>query len=362
MTANQERILVVEDSVINQKILERLLTQQGYAVSLAGDADQALAHLHQNRTTLPELIVLDIMMPGMDGYTLCTLLKKNEQFRDIPVVFISSLDRAANKVRGFEVGGVDYITKPFHSAEVLARIHTHLKLCRLQRQLEEKNRQLQLEKQRSEGLLLNVLPARVAQELIATGSFSPQLYTNVSVCFIDIVQFTAAASLLRPDILIEELNQIFSGFDAIAREHGCERMKTVGDAFLCTCGIPEADPRHAHKMADTALAIIAFMEERNQRAAHKWQVRIGMHCGDVVGGIVGTDKYLYDIFGDTVNVASRLESLSAPMKINVSAQVHETLAAEYRFSKPLQVEMKGKGGRAMAFLLGPRSPEESVAA
>ena len=352
MDTFKEHILVVEDSKVNQKLLQRLLAKTGYEVDLAGDANDALAFLQARESVLPDLILLDIIMPGMDGFELCKRLKQHASFQDIPVIFISSLDAADDKVRGFEAGGVDYITKPFHFGEVLARISTHLKLCLLQRQLEENNKQLHLEKQKSEALLLNVLPARVAQELIEKGSFTPQSYTDVTVCFIDLVQFTAASSRLDPEVLIRELNDIFSGFDDIARRHGCERMKTVGDAYLCTCGIPEADPLHDQKMADAALAMIAFLEQRNSHANHQWQVRIGMHSGTVVGGIVGIDKYLYDIFGDTVNIASRLESLSQPMQINVSQEVYESLKSLFCFTGPAMVEMKGKGARSTYFLTG----------
>lgn len=347
-------ILVVEDSTVNQKLLYRLLTRNGFAVDVAGSAEEALEFLEKGGAGLPDLIVLDIIMPGMDGIELCSRLKSRPAFRDIPVIFISALDNAEDKVRGFEAGGVDYVTKPFHSGEVLVRINTHLKLCRLQRQLEEKNRQLHNEKQKSEALLLNVLPRRVAQELIEKGTFTPQSYRNVTVCFIDLVQFTAAASRLDPEVLIRELNDIFSGFDDIANRYGCERMKTIGDAYLCTCGIPKADPQHVHRMADAALEMITFLKQRNREADHRWQVRIGLHTGNVVGGIVGTNKYLYDIFGDTVNIASRLEALSLPMRINVSQEIQSRLQQTFIFSEPIRIHMKGKGLQATYFLEGRR--------
>jgi len=342
-------ILVVEDSPVNQKILVNLLEREGYRIRAANHGKEAFVLL---QAEVPDLIVLDILMPEMDGLELCRLLKQQPALRDIPVIFISSLDNTTDKLSGFAAGGVDYITKPFHPAEVLARISTHLKICRLQRQLEEKNRQIGMEKQKSEALLLNVLPARVARELMEKGCCTPQCFADVTVCFVDIVEFTASAAILEPEVLIGELNILFTAFDRIAEANRCERMKTIGDAYLCVCGIPDKNDRHVQAMADAALEMIAYLTERNQTTALQWQVRIGMHSGPVVGGIVGTKKYLYDIFGDTVNIASRLERLSMPMRINVSTDVYQLLQNEFVFSCPLNVEMKGKGLQSTYFLEG----------
>jgi CheY-like chemotaxis protein len=340
-------ILVVEDSPINQRILKHLLEREGYVVRTADHGKEALARLQEVR---PDLIVLDIIMPEMDGLELCSWLQAEEATRDIPVIFISSLDNADDKLSGFAAGGVDYITKPFHPAEVLARISTHLKLHRLQLQLGDKNRQLEQEKRKSEALLLNVLPVRVAEELMARGSCTPQLFPEVSVCFVDIVQFTAAAGSLAPEELIGELNALFTGFDRIAAVHGCERMKTIGDAYLFVCGLSETNPRHARDAALATLEMLAWVHERNRTASHQWQVRIGLHAGPVVGGIVGSQKYLSDIFGDTVNIAARLEALSDPMRIHVSTELAGLLQDEFVFSSPLDVAMKGKGMRSTCFL------------
>lgn len=349
MNTGPASILVVEDSPVNQSILKNLLEREGYRISTANHGKDALVLLQGD---VPDLILLDILMPEMDGFELCRLLKQRPDLSDIPVIFISSLDNTTDKLSGFAAGGVDYITKPFHPAEVLARISTHLKICRLQRQLEEKNRQIGVEKQKSEALLLNVLPARVARELMEKGYCTPQCFADVTVCFVDIVQFTASAAILEPEVLIGELNILFSAFDRIAEANQCERMKTIGDAYLCVCGIPEKNERHVQAMADTALEMIAYLNERNRTTALQWQVRIGMHSGPVVGGIVGTKKYLYDIFGDTVNIASRLERLSAPMCINVSADVRQLLHNEFVFSSHRSVEMKGKGLQSTYFLEG----------
>ncbi len=347
MSESSANILVVEDSSVNQRLLQDLLQKQGYQVSIVANGREALDVLEDN---LPDLILLDIVMPQMDGLELCRRLKAGKATRDIPVIFVSSLQGTRDKLLGFDAGGVDYITKPFQPREVVARVDTHLKLCRLQHQLEEQNRRLEEEKLKSETLLLNVLPVQVAKELIEKGHFTPQRYDNVSVCFVDIVQFTAAASLLEPEIVIAELNDIFTGFDCIVEKHDCERMKTVGDAYLCVCGFSEEKEDHAHNMATAALEMIDFLVRRNEHATHQWQVRIGIHTGSVVGGIVGTKKYLYDIFGDTVNIAARLEGLAPPMRVTVSEDVYRLLGQDFILSCSSEVAMKGKGRQAMYIL------------
>jgi adenylate cyclase len=170
MNRSPGTILLVEDSAVNRKILHNLLEKQGYEVRVARHGKEALSLLSRE---LPELILLDILMPEMNGLDLCRLLKQEQKTHDIPVIFISSLGDTADKLNGFEAGGVDYITKPFHPGEVLARINTHMQLCRLQRQVEEKNRLLEAEKQKFEALLRNVLPVRVARELMEKGSLHP---------------------------------------------------------------------------------------------------------------------------------------------------------------------------------------------
>ena len=341
---DQQTILIVEDSPVNRKILSELLRKQGYTILNASSGEEALELV---TATLPDLIILDILLPGMNGYTTCLHLKNEPATEDIPVIFISSLDATEDKIGGFKAGGVDYITKPFHPAEVLARISTHLRIRHLQRELAQQNLLLQKEKQKSEDLLQNVLPRRIARELLATGNCAPKLFAETTVCFADIVGFTAASTRLSPETIIGELNEIFTGFDAISTRYNCERMKTIGDAYLFVCGVPKPDPRHAENIARSALEMIEFLEKRNQQAEHNWQIRVGVHSGPVVGGVVGTEKYLYDIFGDTVNIAARMEELGTPMQVNISAETHSILGDKFPFARGEEIEVKGKGRQVM---------------
>jgi class 3 adenylate cyclase/CheY-like chemotaxis protein len=343
-----QSVLIVEDSVVNQKLLTKILVKQNYNVLVAGSGEEALDILKE---ALPHLIILDIVLPGMNGYSTCRCLKQNDRTRDIPVIFISALDSTKDKVEGFDVGGVDYITKPFEPAEVLARIRIHMRLHQLQNKLEEKNQQLDAEKQKSEGLLCNVLPKSVGLELLKTGECCPQLFTDTTVCFTDIIDFTSASSKLAPEVIIHELNEIFTAFDRISLKYNCERMKTIGDAYLFACGVPESNPNHAENVARAALEMVDYLKNRNLDAEHSWQLRVGMHSGPLVGGVVGTEKYLYDIFGDTVNIAARMEEMAQPMQVNVSSRSYELLKDKFVFSSAKTVEIKGKGRESIYSLM-----------
>lgn len=347
----EQTILIVEDSLINQKILTELLTRENYRVLVVASGEMALEHAQAEQ---PDLIVLDILLPEMNGFATCKQLKSRGSTRHIPVIFMSSLDSPNDKVHGFEAGGIDYITKPFQQDEVLVRISTHLRLNHLQKQLEEKNRQLDAERQKSERLLCHVLPESVAERLLATGKCSPQLFTDTTVCFTDIVDFTRTSATMAPEVVIDELNEIFTAFDRISRENKCERMKTIGDAYLFACGVPEADTHHALNIARAALQMLSFMTERNTRAKHVWQIRVGLNSGPLVGGVVGTEKYLYDIFGDTVNIAARVEGLGLPMAVTVASTTYELLKDIFSFSEGVEVKMKGKGNQVLYTLMSER--------
>lgn len=336
-------ILVVDDSAINLTILSELLSKQNYNVLTVNSSEKALAFLDEKEI---DLVLLDIIMPKMNGYALCRKIKADKKLSQLPVIFISSLNATEDVIEGFAAGGVDYIIKPFRRAEVLVRVATHLHICRLQSNLK-------IERQKTMRLLRNVLPEQIAKELLDTGTCSPKLFQETTVCFVDIVDFTRSSSQMSPETVIKELDDIFSGFDRIIQTGRCERIKTIGDACLFVCGLPEADNNHCKNIAEVSLNIIDFIAERNKKNQHKWLVRVGVHSGPVVGGIVGTDKYLYDIFGDTVNMAARMEENSLPMQITVSTASYKLLKNSFSFSVPKEIDIKGRGVERVYTLIDP---------
>ncbi len=199
------------------------------------------------------------------------------------------------------------------------------------------------EKEKSDALLLNILPSKVADDLKLKGFTEPEEFREVTVFFSDFVGFTEISSKMPPKKLIDELNELYTIFDDIMQHHHCERIKTIGDAYMAVCGMPEPDAAHAQKMTEAAVKIMDYIKERNLTSDIKWRVRIGIHSGRVVGGIVGTKKFIYDIFGDTINVAARMESNSLPMRINMSESTYFLLKDKYSFEKREAIEVKGKG-------------------
>lgn len=340
MEGEQSRILVVDDIEENLKVLSGTLVEEGYYPLQAKNGERAIQIAKKAK---PDLILLDIKMPDMDGYETITRLKADPDTADIPVIFISALNQIEDKVKGFRAGAVDYVSKPFQKEEVIARVGTHLKLRAAQKAVEE-------ERQKSERLLLNILPSAVAEQLKVSGTCAPQLFPEVTFLFSDLVNFTGKAELLEPAELIAELNDIFTGFDAIMAKRGCERIKTIGDAYLAAAGIPDRVEDHSLLMVEAARDMIAFLADRNSLGHHKWEIRIGIHSGPAVAGIVGTNKYIYDVFGDSVNTASRMESHSLPMRINLSGATAALLDGRIPLESREGAEVKGKGLMDMFFV------------
>jgi adenylate cyclase len=270
---------------------------------------------------------------------------------------------------------------PAPSAEALAKANARLerRLARLESNLESLEairdtnagvldrliRDLEAERARSRELLLNVLPEAIVERLAAGETRIADRHESVAVVFSDFVGFTEVSSQLRPDVLVDELNALFSAFDAACERFGVEKIKTIGDAYLAAAGLDARRPggdalggeprphRDAHVAAAADLALA--MQDAVAAADPRWQVRIGLHVGPVVAGVLGTKKFVYDVWGDTVNVASRLETVAQPGSILVSEEVASALGAAFDLRAIGLLELKGKGAVAGHELLGRRS-------
>jgi adenylate cyclase len=217
--------------------------------------------------------------------------------------------------------------------------------------IEKQHEELKTEKKKSDDLLLNILPAEVAEELKEKGHSQARLFNDVTVLFTDFVDFTNAGERMSPDELVSELHTCFKTFDEVISKHSIEKIKTIGDAYLAVCGLPEPTKDHAEKVASAALEIIQFMAERRQQLGNKtFEVRVGIHSGSVVAGIVGVKKFAYDIWGDTVNTAARLEQSSEPGKINISQTTYNLIESKFACTYRGKIQAKNKGDLSMYFI------------
>ncbi len=188
-----------------------------------------------------------------------------------------------------------------------------------------RERTLEQEQEKTEILLQNIFPPKIIQKLKQDGKVPPENFENVTVLFSDIVDFTKSSSSLEPDVVINELNDLFTEFDKITEKNECMRIKTIGDAYLAVCGLPEKNEKHAERLIQCAKEYIEYMEKRNQTAEIKWNIRVGIDSGSAIAGIIGQKKYVYDILGSTVDTAVELQRACKPMRIAVSQQTYDLI-------------------------------------
>jgi adenylate cyclase len=223
-------------------------------------------------------------------------------------------------------------------------------LNRTTEDLEEAMRQLEIEKGKSERLLLNILPSAIADQLKLKEDIIADIFPEVSLLFADIVNFTPMSSQLSPGDLIIMLNEVFSAIDELAEKHKLEKIKTIGDAYMVVGGLPTPRPDHAEAIADMALDIQNIISNFKRVNGDPLSMRIGIHTGPVVAGIIGKKKFSYDLWGDTVNTASRMESHSLSGEIQATAETYEKLKGKYTFEKRGMIDVKGKGEMMTYFL------------
>jgi adenylate cyclase len=474
-TINKGVIVIVDDKPTNLGVLFDFLTDSGFKVLVAQDGESAIEKVNYGH---PDLILLDVMMPGIDGFETCRRLKANPSTHDIPVIFMTALSDTVDKVKGFSLGAVDYVTKPVQQEEVRARVSTHLTIRNLQKRLEAQNLQLHQEikekqqaeekyrsifenategifqitaegryitanpalarilgyespealmtqvtniiqqlyveatmredldtlvqrydlvsdvesqvyrqdrsliwiseniravrdaegallyyegtvaditerrrtesalryaRKQSELLLLNTLPQAIAERLKKGQRTIADSFDEVTVMFADLVDFTKFSAQTSPTKLVEILNVIFSKFDQLAERHQVEKIKTIGDAYMVVAGLPTPRQDHAQAIAQMALDMQEAIKQYNAEANQVFKIRIGINSGPVVAGVIGIKKFSYDLWGDTVNIASRMESLGMPGYIQVTAATYELLQKQYDCEQLQPIQVKGKG-------------------
>jgi len=345
-------ILVVDDIETNRELLSRRLGRDGHRVAVAEGGRQALNMLQAEDF---DLVLLDLMMPEMNGFEVLARLKSDTRLHQIPVIMISALNEIDSVIRCIEAGAEDYLSKPFDPVLLRARISAGLEKKRWRDRERMYLDQLESEKAKYERLLLNILPHQVVGRLNDGESGIADRFDAVSVLFSDLVGFTELSAKLPPNQLVAYLNRLFSEFDALARELAVEKIKMIGDAYMVVAGVPDPRPDHAEVIARTGLGMIDILERVNRATEHPLAIRIGISSGPVVAGIIGTHRFVYDVWGDTVNLASRLEANSLPNRIQVSEATAKLLADGFELEPRGGIEVKGKGRQETFFLKSSRA-------
>ncbi len=341
------RLLVVDDDAMNRDMLVRRLKKLGHFVTEAANGRIALQKLKEDNF---DLVLLDIIMPELDGFHTLEFMKADQRLRHLPVIMLTALDDVESTVRCIEAGAEDFVPKPFNPVVLRARISASLEKKRLRDQEQAYLTQLQSERAKSERLLLNVLPRAVADRLKAGERTIVDSFREATVIFADIVGFTRIAGRQSPSRTVQLLNDLFSNFDRVAEQFQIEKIKTIGDSYMVVSGLPINNPDHAEIAANAAFELLEALRQFNRRHRLDWQIRIGMNCGPVVAGIIGTKKFSYDLWGDTVNIAARMESYGQPDKIQVSSNIRRELSGKFEFESVGLIEIKNVGPMETYFL------------
>ena len=341
------RILIVDDDELNRDMLVRRLEKNGYQIEEAATGQAALTKLKAGDY---DLVLLDILMPGLDGFQTLEFIKADPRLRHIPVIMLTALDDVESTVRCIEAGAEDFVPKPFNPTILRARLTASLEKKKLRDQEQARLTQLKNERAKSERLLLNVLPKAIAERLKAGQRTIVDSFIDSTVLFADIVDFTRISAKQSPQRTVQLLNEIFSSFDRIAEQLELEKIKTIGDAYMLVSGVPLLRADHAEVCAQAAFAMLDAVLQFNRRHQLDWSIRIGMNSGPVVAGIIGTKKFSYDLWGDTVNLASRMESHGQPGQIQVSAVTQKLLSAQFICDPAGVLEIKNSAPIA-AYLL-----------
>lgn len=399
-----ERILFVDDEPDMEELIKQRLRkhvrEEKFILEFAGNGRLALEKLKVYDDI--RIIVTDINMPEMDGLTLLSELAKLD--RPTRTLVVSAYGDMQNIRSAMNNGAFDFVTKPIdfidldltlektfqevlyllqsldtkqklqdetierikaqeealRQAEENTKLITHQnrlleeKVAERTLELAEKNDTLNIELQRSEQLLLNILPYETAQELKMSGKAVARFYPDITVMFTDFKGFTHIAEKLSPEQLVQEIDEFFTAFDLIMEKNGIEKIKTIGDAYMAASGLPAVNDTHALDMVNAAVDIIEYMEVQKQIriAANRpvFDIRIGIHTGPVVAGIVGHKKFAYDIWGDAVNLASRMESSGEAGQINISQATYDRISSTYSCIFRGEIEAKNKGKVGMYFV------------
>ncbi len=331
------KIVIIDDDPLCRLVLEKLCERFDYETQSYSRALPALEALEANPDV--DAVMLDLLLPGMSGLHVLDRMQHSEALRDIPVLVVSGIDNKQRVVQCIERGAADFLQKPIDPVLLKARLDASLARRRMAAVERRASTELERERRRADELLRAILPLEVVEELSRTGEVAPRRAEHTAVVFADLVGFTRFADCHEPEEVQETLQRIVALWEELAAKHGVQKIKTIGDAFMGACGLWPSDERVVARCVAFGLEII----EALKGTSCELECRVGVHVGPVAAGIIGQRQFLYDIWGDTVNTAQRVESNGAPGSVCVSAAAQRELAGEYSSRSLGFVELKGKG-------------------
>lgn len=348
-------VLYVDVDPVNQIVMESLLGSAGKFVLHNEYTGEDALHFMENASALPDLVLLDLHMPGVSGFEVAEILRQRYTSAELPIIVISSRHSDSDLLQGLEAGANDYISKPLRQVELLARINTQLKV--------KDSIKAQFEARSHRNLLTKMLPPRIIRMLKDGRNLIAEEHDEVTILFSDVQGFTAMSAALPTTSIVHMLNEMFTRFDDLCDQNGVYKVETIGDAYMVVAGHDGAKD-HACRMLAMALDMLDAMASMPPVDGWPIRIRIGMHTGPAYSGVVGRKCPRYCFFGDTVNTASRMESHGVPMCVHMSATSHARLldcgvdaaalaeAVEFLDRGPLEV--KGKGSMN-TYLVQPRA-------
>ena len=336
-------VLVVDDEEQNRTLLRDPLEAHGYEIAEAENGVQALQMIAARP---PDAILLDVMMPQLDGFEVCRRLKTDGKTAHIPILMITALSERKERLMGIAVGANDFLNKPVDIQDVTLRVANAVYTTHL-------HDLLRVEQDKSEQLLLNILPKPIAERMKLGEINIADRHPDVTVLVADVVGFTKLSAHVDSGQIVQLLNEIFSAFDLLTEKHGLEKIKTIGDAYMVAGGISFPRPDHAEASAELAHDLQAAIERLNQQYGTSVRLRIGIGTGPVVAGVIGRQRFAYDLWGETVNLACRLESTGEAGRIQISESTYQRLKGKFQFDGQHSINAKGHGDLP-AYWLGGR--------
>ncbi len=345
---NNRKILIAEDESVIAIDIARTLERLAYKV--IGYCRTGKEVINKAGELKPDLILMDIMLEG--DITGIDAADEIMNLYNIPVIYLTAFADTVTLEKAKLTEPFGYILKPYDERTLHTSIEMALYKNEINKKLRERTEELKAEKEKSDSLLQNILPLPIIKELKEKGVIVPRFYESVTLLFTDFEGFTQLASSMPPGELVSELNDIFKSFDLLINKYGLEKLKTIGDSYMVGGGFPIESNNHAINIIKAALEMNQVIVARNKNSKHKWKMRLGAHSGNIVAGVVGKMKYTYDVWGNTVNLASKMERQSIPGMINITSATYELIKDEFHCEYRGSVEIPGNGNIDMYFVLG----------